>query len=120
MQNDGGVRQRGPLTFGPCRKNYCRRAHGLADADGVHRRLHIAEGVADGEGFGLESDRITRVPAGASGVDIEVNRLLWVVELQIKQLSNDQLSHVDAHLTLGVVVREQGQAQVDDSLLEQE
>ncbi|CAI8160315.1 MAG: Uncharacterised protein [Synechococcus sp. CC9902] len=59
MQNDRGIGKRSALPFGAGRKNHGRRPHRLTDADGVHRRLHIPEGVADGEGFRLKSDGIT-------------------------------------------------------------
>ena len=120
MQNDRGMGEGCPLPLGAGRENHRSGSHGLADADGVHRRLHIAEGVADGEGFGLEADGITRIPAGSRGVDIEVNGLLGVIELQIKKLSDDQLGDIDPHLTLGIVVGKQGESQINDPFLQQQ
>ena len=63
---------------------------------------------------------LARIPAGAGGIDIEVNRLLGIVELQIQQLGNDQFRDIDAHLALGIVIGKQGQAQINDPLLEQQ
>ena len=118
VQHDRGMGQRSPLAFGAGRENYRGGAHGLANADGVHRGLDVAEGVADGEGFGFKADRVAGVPAGARGVDIEVDRLLGVVELEIEKLGDDQFGDIEAELTLGVVIREQGQTEVDDPFLE--
>ena len=120
VQHDRGVGQGSPVALGAGREDHGGGSHGLANADGVHRRLDVAEGVGNGEGFGFKADRITRVPAGAGGVDVEEDRLIRIVEFQEQQLGNDQLGHVNAHLTLGVVIAEQGQAQVDDALLEQQ
>jgi hypothetical protein len=104
VQHDRGVGQGGPVALGARREDHRGGAHGLADADGVHRRLHVADGVADGEGLGFEADGIAGIPAGAGGVDVEEDRLLGIVELEIEKLGNDQLGHIDPHLTLGVVV----------------
>ena len=92
----------------------------MTDADGVYGRLHIAEGVADGESFRLESNGVACIPAGSSGVDIEVNRLVGIIELEEKKLGNDQFCDVKSNLTLGVVVRKKGQSQINNSLLEKQ
>ena len=95
---------RAALAFGAGREDHRCGSHGLPDADGVHWGLHIPECVADREGFGFKANGITRIPACASRVDVEIDWLLWIIEFQIKKLSNDQLSDIDAHLTFGIVI----------------
>ena len=73
--------------------------------------------VTDSEAL-VEADHT--VPAGTRGVDIEEDRLLGVLKLQVEQLGNDQLGDIHAHLALGVVIGEQGQAQVNDPFLQQQ
>ena len=58
VQHDRGIRERSPLTLGAGREDHRGGAHGLADANGVHRWLHVADRVADGEGFGFKADGI--------------------------------------------------------------
>ena len=59
MQNDRGMGECCTLSLGASGKNHGCSAHGLTDADGVHRRLDVAKGVADGEGFRFEADGVT-------------------------------------------------------------
>ena len=92
------------MTLGSSRKNDGSRPHRLTDANRVDRWLDIAKRVADGKGFCLKANGLTRIPTRASGVDIEINWFVGVVELQEKELGNDQLSDVKAELTLGVSI----------------
>lgn len=46
--------------------------------------LNVAEGVADGKGFGFKANRFTAVAGGPGGVDIDFDRFFGIVVLQVE------------------------------------
>ena len=85
VDEDAGVGQRRAVALGAGGQEHRRGRAGLADAHGVHGRAEELHGVVHREQRG-------HVAAGR--VDVEADRPVHVLALEVQELGDDQVGHV--------------------------
>mmetsp|Transcript_111102 Transcript_111102/g.299629 ORF Transcript_111102/g.299629 Transcript_111102/m.299629 type:complete len:411 (-) Transcript_111102:47-1279(-) len=115
-EHDRRVRQCESLALGTEAEQNRGGAVGLADGNGVHRRLDVRHAICDGKGVCLHANLLLTDEPGVvlhrrpRAVDVHRDRLVSGLVVQIQKLCKDQLRDLVGD----------GSAQVDDAVLQQQ